>query len=46
MIHYFDNIMAAIMSRYVRSGSGFEIQDYGSTDPDPKEIFMDSQHCM
>jgi hypothetical protein len=38
--------MAAIMSRYVGPGSESEVQDYGSLDPDTKEILTDPQHCL
>jgi hypothetical protein len=28
------------------AGSESVIQDYGSADPDPKELFTDPQHCF
>jgi hypothetical protein len=28
------------------TGPGSVIQDYGSKDPDPKEILTDPQHCF
>jgi hypothetical protein len=27
-------------------GSGLLIQDYGSADPEPREIFADPQYCL
>jgi hypothetical protein len=31
-------------SEFVMLNYGFVIQDYGSADPDPKEIFTDAQN--
>jgi hypothetical protein len=56
ILYLFDDIFFSWVTKMSRSGSvitsiwpsgsGSAIQDYGSADPNPKEIFMDPQHWI